>query len=222
MRRWRPAPVWAVAACALLGPSAAGRGEGAADRPAPATTGNDCGARALYLLLRLEGRPVAYDDLLRRLPDPPPDGYSMEELRAAARRLGVPLRGVRPARGRPFLPQRPALALVASPEGGHYLVIRRDGAAADRVQVWDPGHARFRIAARELPLLPGWTGLALTPPPPPAPRPLHPLAITAATAAAGILAARRRRRSRPPPPAAHNPPTNPHASHCPERPGPVQ
>jgi len=63
------------------------------------TTKLGCGVNSLYILLRLEGRPVSLDRLDSVLPPRRPDGSSMAELTAGARLLGLRLEGVRFAKG---------------------------------------------------------------------------------------------------------------------------
>ena len=75
------------------------------------TTNLDCGVNALFILLRLEGRPVTLDRLGSALPPRYPDGYSMAELASAAGSLGLDVEGVRFASGDTVL-TRPAIAFL--------------------------------------------------------------------------------------------------------------
>lgn len=111
-------------------PRAAAAGPEEATRP-------DCGVNALFVLLRLEGVPVTLDRLEATLPRRQPDGYSMAELAAAARSLGLSLEGVRFDRGdRP--PDRPAIMFLKDGQGGHFAVLRPVGTTGTMVQVIDP------------------------------------------------------------------------------------
>jgi len=85
----------------------------------------------------LQGRPVTVDRILSQLPAHHPDGYSMAELAAASEALGLPLRGVRFAKGDPN-PGQPAIAFLESERGGHFSVLRPLGTTATMVQVIDP------------------------------------------------------------------------------------
>ncbi|GAC1475713.1 MAG: hypothetical protein NVSMB9_28700 [Isosphaeraceae bacterium] len=104
------------------------------------TTKLDCGVNALFVLLRLEGRPVTLDRLLAPLPPRRADGYSMAELSAASGSLGLSLEGVRFARGDKAL-DRPAIAFLKDVKGGHFAVLRPVGTTGTMVQVIDPPHA---------------------------------------------------------------------------------
>ena len=55
----------------------------------------NCGLASLHLLLRLEGRPVALTSLATELPARPAEGYSLRDLRNAARLHGVRSTGLR-------------------------------------------------------------------------------------------------------------------------------
>ena len=100
-------------------------------------TNLDCGVNALFLLLRLEGRPVTLDSLLSVLTSHDPQGYSMAELIVAARSLGVELEGVEFGKGNGAL-NRPAIAFFKDAKGGHYAVLRPVGTTGTMVQVIDP------------------------------------------------------------------------------------
>src|SRR5579883_1705443 len=100
----------------------------------------DCGVNALFILLRLEGRPITLDRLYTVLPPRHGDGYSMAELAAAARSLGLRLGGVRFFRGDQAL-DRPASAFIKDARGGHFMVLRPVGTTGTMVQVIDPPSA---------------------------------------------------------------------------------
>jgi len=112
---------------------------GAPGARAEETTKLDCGVNALFVLLRLEGLPVTLDRLERALPTRCPDGYSMAELAAAARSLGLSLEGVRFGKPDKAL-DRPAIAFVKDARGGHFAVFRPVGTTGTMVQVIDLPH----------------------------------------------------------------------------------
>jgi hypothetical protein len=82
----------------------------------------DCGVNALYLLLRLEGRPATVGQILAALPAHDPRGYSMAELAAASESLGLRLDGLRFAEADPN-PGRSAIAFIKDARGGHFTVL---------------------------------------------------------------------------------------------------
>lgn len=121
----------------------------------------DCGAFALYSLLRIEGRAVHPRDLEARLPPPLPGGLSMKRLRDAASSLGLHLTGVRFS-GSISL-DRPALVFTRRGVHGHYLVLRPVGHTGKLVQVIDSADDPSVVDMADLASAPGWTGLALIP-----------------------------------------------------------
>ncbi len=125
----------------------------------------DCGANALYLLLHLEGRPVTVEQLLSKLPPHRPDGYSMAELAATSRALGLELEGVRFAKGDPN-PDRPAIAFIENARGGHFTMLRPVGSTGSMVQVVDPPSPPWVTDYDRLFVDGLWTGRILTPRPP--------------------------------------------------------
>ncbi len=127
-----------------------------------ATTKLDCGANALHILLRLEGRPVTIDRLDSALPPRRRDGYSMAELAAAAESLGLELEGVRFAKGDPAL-NRPAIAFIRGKQDGHFGVLRPVGNTGTMVQVIDPPHAPRIVDYDEVLSAKAWTGRILIP-----------------------------------------------------------
>lgn len=122
----------------------------------------DCGAKSLSILLRLEGRPTDLSRLEDGLPAPTPRGYSMRELREAARACGLRLLGVRLPRG-DRAPDRPAIVFLKRGPHGHYVVIRPVGHTGKLVQVLDPNREPEVMDASRLYASPEWTGLALVP-----------------------------------------------------------
>ena len=125
----------------------------------------DCGVNALFVLLRLEGRPVPYDRLESTLPPRNPDGYSMAEVSAAARSLGLPLDGVKFVKGDKPL-DRPAIAFFQNARGGHFAVLRPVGTTGTMVQVIDRPHVPAIMDYDRILGSKGWTGRILLPSPP--------------------------------------------------------
>jgi ABC-type bacteriocin/lantibiotic exporter with double-glycine peptidase domain len=132
VRRINPLRLARLGLIVLLVPAANVRAAATDER-----TKLDCGVNALFILLRLEGRPVSLDRLLDSLPPRHPDGYSMDELTAASRTLGLELEGIRFAKG-DEPPKRPAIAFVKDDRGGHFAVLRPVGTTGTMVQVIDP------------------------------------------------------------------------------------
>lgn len=127
-----------------------------------ATTTLDCGVNALFVLLRLEGRPVTIDRLESVLPARHSDGYSMAELAAAARPLGLDLEGVRFAKGDKAL-DRPAIVFLKDAKGGHFAVLRPVGSTGTMVQVIDPPHAPWIADYDRVLSAKSWTDRILIP-----------------------------------------------------------
>jgi ABC-type bacteriocin/lantibiotic exporter with double-glycine peptidase domain len=132
---------------------------GAAERTA--TTTLDCGANALFVLLRLEGRPVTLAQLERALPPRRTEGYSMAELAASSAALGFRLDGVRFGKGDQVL-TRPVIAFFKSAEGGHFAVLRPVGTTGTMVQVIDPPHVSRIVDYTQVLSAKSWTGRILT------------------------------------------------------------
>jgi len=122
----------------------------------------DCGVNAIFVFLSLEGHPASIDQILSALPAPHPDGYSMAELAAAAQLRGVPLEGVRLAKGDPS-PRRPVIAFLHDPRGGHFAVLRPVGTTRTMVQVIDPPSAPWIVDLDRVVASENWTGKVLTP-----------------------------------------------------------
>jgi hypothetical protein len=173
----------------LLAQAVTARGAGPGE-----TTKPDCGVNALFVLLRLEGRPVTLDRLESALPARRPDGYSMAELSAAAGSLGLGLEGVRFAKGDRAL-NRPAIAFLRDAKGGHFAVLRPVGTTGTMVQVIDPPAAPWIADYDRLFAARTWTGRILVPRDPwPIP---YAKPLLAVAAGATLLAAARWRRKRP-------------------------
>ena len=126
------------------------------------TTKLDCGVNALFVLLRLEGRPVTLDRLTAVLPARHPEGYSMAELSQASRVLGLDLEGVRFTKGDKAL-KRPAIAFLKDVKGGHFTVLRPVGTTGTMVQVIDPPHAPWIADYDRVFATKPWTGRILSP-----------------------------------------------------------
>ncbi len=130
----RRVETWLVVLCSIAtlahAPVASAAGPGESNKI-------DCGANALFVMARLEGRPVTLDRLISALPPRHHQGYSMAEMVVAAQSLGLGLEGVRLGRfDRPL--DRPAIAFIKDARGGHYAVLRPVGATGTMVQVIDP------------------------------------------------------------------------------------
>ncbi len=158
-RRDRGTPLAApsLASVLLLGLATAACGPVAR---AAETTKLDCGVNALFVLLKLEGRPVTLDRLESALPPRHRDGYSMAELSKAAASLGLTLEGVRFAKGDRAL-DRPAIAFIKDAKGGHFTVLRPVGTTGTMVQVIDPPHVPWITDYDRLFASRPWTGRIL-------------------------------------------------------------
>ncbi len=158
------------------------------------TTKLDCGVNALFLLLRLEGRPVTLDRMELALPPQHKEGYSMSELAAAARSLGLDLDGVRFAKGDRAL-ERPAIAFLQDAKGGHFAVLRPVGTTGTMVQVLDPPHSPWITDYDRLFAAKPWTGRVLLPRGPRLVRYAWPLLAAAACTILAAVAIRSRQRA---------------------------
>jgi hypothetical protein len=124
-----------------------------------------CGPNVLYMLLKLQGRPVTYQQVVQALGSDD-KMTSLLELREAAARLGLPNRIRRctlEELGRGILPciaHTRSEYMRRSPQGGHYLlVLKVDG---EMIQVVDgtTGYV-FRTTGPKLAEI--WTGYVLEP-----------------------------------------------------------
>ena len=138
-------------------------------RPAPAqaaasdeSTKLDRGANALFVLLRLEGRPVTLERLVEALPARDPKGYSMAELAAAAHTCGLDLDGIRFDKSDQPL-TRPAIVFLQDAKAGHFAVLRPVGNTGAMVQVIDPPYAPWIADYNRVIAAKPWTGRILTP-----------------------------------------------------------
>lgn len=98
-----------------------------------------CGPNSLYVLLDLLGRRANLGDTLRVLPAPHPRGYSLLEIREAARRRGLDLWCGHLTRENTPL-DRPVIAFFdgSQTRTGHYAVLVPVGQTGTMVQMIDP------------------------------------------------------------------------------------
>jgi Peptidase C39 family len=102
----------------------------------------DCGTNALYLLMKHEGRAKRLNEIQTALPPPHELGYSMLELKSAAKACGLNLVGVKFGPGSvpllgPVIAHRPG----HKPASGHFVVLRPVGSNNTVIQVIDPPYA---------------------------------------------------------------------------------
>jgi hypothetical protein len=187
---WRVVPRRAGLAWVVILSLAATAGVGSPEE----TMRLDCGVNALYVLLRLEDRPVTLDRLEAALPPHHPDGYSMAELATAGGRLGLELEGVRFAKGDRAL-DRPAIAFLKDTRGGHFAVLRPVGTTGTMVQVIDPPYAPWIADYDRVLAAKSWTGRVLIPSDPWSIR--HAVLLAAVAIGLSLLAAALWRRRRP-------------------------
>jgi hypothetical protein len=120
----------------------------------------DCGTIALYQFLQLEGAKVSLDEIEKHLPTPPPNGFSLMELRDVSRRFGMELIGVQ-LQVTDKAPRRSALLLLNEGRHGHYVVIRPVGHTGRLVQLLDFDKPPVVMDAARLYKAKAWTGIAL-------------------------------------------------------------
>lgn len=122
----------------------------------------DCGTLSLYTLLRLAGKPTDLARISSHLPKPSSAGPSMQELRDAARDLGLELTGVKlPDSGRFEVDH--AIVHLDRGDHGHFVVVRPVGHTGKVVQVFDSVRDPIAVEIDDLRKTPDWTGLALVP-----------------------------------------------------------
>jgi ABC-type bacteriocin/lantibiotic exporter with double-glycine peptidase domain len=126
------------------------------------TTTLDCGVNSLFVLHQLEGRAVTLDHLNSVLPPSRREGYSMAELSAASRSLGLEMEGIQFTKGDKAL-SRPAIAFLKDARGGHFAVLRPVGTTGKMVQVIDPPHAPWIADYDRVFSARPWTGRLLYP-----------------------------------------------------------
>jgi ABC-type bacteriocin/lantibiotic exporter with double-glycine peptidase domain len=120
----------------------------------------DCGTLALFTWARLHGQTATLSDIEAQLPALPRGGYSLLQLRDAARALGLRANGV--ALGRePAALDGPALAFLTRGGHGHFIVIRPVGHTGRLVQVIDPTHENRVLDLKTLIASEEWSGAGL-------------------------------------------------------------
>jgi MYXO-CTERM domain-containing protein len=121
-----------------------------------------CGLRCLYLLFLMSGKQVPQSPRWHSSAENAEHLVSMSELQSIARESGMTLRGevlsVDEAQ-----PDRPMIAYLEYPGGGHFVVVRPVGRTGTMVQVLDPNREPFILDHKHLSSLPGWTGRVLVP-----------------------------------------------------------
>jgi len=123
----------------------------------------DCATLALHSLFAIEGRSIAIDAVRRLLPPLDPRGYSLAELRNAARAGGLDLDGVTLVPG-DRAPDRPAIVFFDREGHGHYAVVRPVGHSGKLIQIIDAAEGGpIVMDAKDLYASSQWTGLALLP-----------------------------------------------------------
>lgn len=122
----------------------------------------DCGVNSLYLLCRIEGRPVELAQLARALPTRDPKGFSMLELSRAAGTAGLPLDGIEIRADEASL-DRTGIAYLRDSDNGHFIIVRPVGIMGGMVQVIDPPNPPLVMEYRKLSSLKSWTGHMLVP-----------------------------------------------------------
>jgi hypothetical protein len=126
-----------------------------------ARNSKDCGTLALHMLLMIEGLDTRIETLNESLPSRGPDGYSLVDLRNAARSCGLELMGIRlPHSG---VPDRPALVYLERDGHGHFVVVRPVGKSGNLVQVIDSARGTTVIDGIRLANSRTWTGIGLMP-----------------------------------------------------------
>jgi len=146
----------AVMALTLLSPAVFGSEDETVPRE------NQCGARSLYLLARIYGSEATFEDVLEALSDAPdPGGYSMLELRRAARQLGLRLEGVQVKDAVTI--DQPMIVFVNDRGHGHFMVLRPAGHTGRIVQVLDPSTWTVLRDREAVEASASWTGFALAP-----------------------------------------------------------
>ena len=126
----------------------------------PAAREPNCGLNALFLLAKISGEPTDLARIERTLPLRRVGGYSMAELRAGGRALGIDLRGVRFGKGDIPL-DRPAIAFLDTPGEGHFITLQPVGTMGTMVQVLDPPYAPAVVDYSQLLARPSWSGRLL-------------------------------------------------------------
>jgi hypothetical protein len=139
-----------------------GHAEASADPNARSEQANDCGVRALYLLADLEGSRYTLSEIQNALGEIPARGFSMEDLRDAALRLGLKLEGAK-LRDDIRSIDRPMIVLARRGEHYHYVVVRPVGSTGRLAQILDSAWNPEILPIEEMLASSDWTGLALIP-----------------------------------------------------------
>ncbi len=122
----------------------------------------DCGTRALYSLMKLEGLSVDIEQLGSALPALQSSGHTMLELKNAAAKFGLRLSGVSLGNQLEGI-DRPMIVFLRQNPHGHFMVLRPVGSMGTLVQILDPNRTPEIVDKSELLGSAEWTGLALIP-----------------------------------------------------------
>lgn len=125
-------------------------------------TENDCGIRALFLLLRAMDIDTSFEDIRTALPPPSFEGYSIAELREASRKLGLSLR-VERLDPKSYGIGQPMIAYLEQPSGGHFVFIRPLGKSDRIIQVLEYPFAPKIMDLDYFISHTGWSGIATIP-----------------------------------------------------------
>ena len=120
----------------------------------------DCGETSLYFLLKSLGREVNLEGLQQILPPRRADGFSMEELKQAAGKLGVDLEG-RLLSDPENPPKEPFIAFLKLATEGHYVVLSPVGKGGQLFQILDSPKLPQVVSYRSLMASRPWTGRCL-------------------------------------------------------------
>jgi ABC-type bacteriocin/lantibiotic exporter with double-glycine peptidase domain len=112
--------------------------------------------------LRACERGVDLARLRASIPAPGALGLSMADLQEAARRQGLPLRGVKLSIHE-FPLEHPAIVLMKEGDRGHYVVVQPTGTTGTVALLLDFPHPPRSVDYTDLLARPDWTGLALVP-----------------------------------------------------------
>ena len=120
-------------------------------------SGSACGPNVLYCMLRMKGMPVEYQELMVFL-SPPEEGNSLEELRLASVRWGLPLKSYKTTRKGFDDLRTPFIAHTEEQGRRHYVLVT--GTSDGGVELFDPETAaRSTMPSDEFFRM--WTGYAL-------------------------------------------------------------
>ena len=120
----------------------------------------DCGETSLYFLLKSLGREVDLERLQQILPPRRADGFSMEELKQSAGKLGVDLEG-RLLSDPEDPPKEPFIAFLKLATEGHYVVLSPVGKGGQLFQILDSPKLPRVVSYRSLMASRPWTGRCL-------------------------------------------------------------